>query len=69
MTYFAHIIQMITVTGGFYGDVVKVEAATGAEAVQHITATLKVATQQVYLISEQESQGWSELGISIQEIV
>lgn len=68
MTHFAHIIQMITVTGGFYGDVVKVEAASAAEALERITSALEVAPYQVYLISEEESRIWAELGIQAKNI-
>jgi hypothetical protein len=69
MTYYAHLIQMITVTRGFYGDVVTIQAESGAAAVDRITNRFRVSPTQVYLISEQEAEEWAELGISIREIV
>ena len=69
MTYFARVIEVITRTGGEVSDIVQVEAATGADAVNRIASTLKVAPQQVYLITEDEAREWAALGISVQEVL
>jgi hypothetical protein len=69
MDYFAHVIRMITPTGGFHGDIVKVQAESGVAAVDRIVSKLRVAPTQVYLISEEEAQVWAGLGVPIKEIV
>lgn len=68
-SYYAHLIRMITVTGGFHGDILMVQAESGAAAVDRIVTKFRVLPMQVYLISEEEAQVWAELGVPIKEIV
>ena len=68
MTYFARVLNVITRTGGEVFDVVKVEAAYGAEAVQQICAAMQVEDWRVYLITEEEALSWAALEIPIKEV-
>ena len=69
MTYFARVINVITRTGGEVSDIVQVEAAHGAEAVERICEAMGVESWLVYLITEEEASEWAALGIRVHGIV
>jgi ribosomal protein S28E/S33 len=68
MTFFARVIEVITRTGGEVFDVVKVEAAHGADAVSLIAEAANVSPILIYLISEDEAREWAALQIPIKEV-
>jgi hypothetical protein len=68
MIYFARLYVVITPTGGEVFDVVKVEAATGAEAVEKICSAKRLPAWRVYLTTEEDAASWAALGIAVKEI-
>lgn len=68
MNYFALVIELFTGTGGVVGDVVAIEAPSGAKAVAKLEEILKVPADHIYLISEEEAGGWERIGVRVKPI-